>query len=403
MPVEIAPPGLKPIEEFLAGAPIFLQPWWLEAVAPGAWGYAVVQRGETIAAVMPWVRQRAPLGRIRLGRPILTQVLGPWFRKSSAKYANLLAEQNELMDELIAALPAFGVFQQQFHYSIENWLPFYWHGFKQTTRYTYVLEDLSNLDSIWQGMDTKTRGQIRKAERLVRVVDDLGLEKFLAIDQLTFRRQGKDLPFELPLLRRLDEACQAHNARKILFAVDDQNRIHAAVYLVWTKTWTYFLMGGSDPILRSSGAYSLLVWEAIKFASTVSQAFDCAGSMLEQVECFLRGFGFRQKPYFAVTCDRRGSLERNAVMLSAVLARFGERVRRWTWNPPWERSLPSDAMNGRRTVPAPSAPSKPDSKGIHYTQTQPAPAGCMADVTGCDRPCCPLHPSRRSGAPVARA
>lgn len=59
--------------------------------------------------------------------------------------------------------------------------------------------------------------------------------------------------------------------------------------------------------LRNSGATSLLMWEAIKFASTVSKKFDLEGSMLEPVERFFRGFGTVQKPYFTIskTFDKR--------------------------------------------------------------------------------------------------
>jgi hypothetical protein len=60
-------------------------------------------------------------------------------------------------------------------------------------------------------------------------------------------------------------------------------------------------MGGSDPELRNSGANSLCMWEAIKFASTVTKAFDFEGSMIESVERFFRAFGARQVPYFQIS------------------------------------------------------------------------------------------------------
>lgn len=60
-------------------------------------------------------------------------------------------------------------------------------------------------------------------------------------------------------------------------------------------------MGGSDPDLRNSGANSLCMWEAIKFASTATKAFDFEGSMIEPVERFFRAFGARQKPYFQIS------------------------------------------------------------------------------------------------------
>src|SRR5919106_2186938 len=62
-----------------------------------------------------------------------------------------------------------------------------------------------------------------------------------------------------------------------------------------------YLMGGSDPRLRTSGAMSLLMWEAIKFAGQVARRFDFEGSMLQPVERFFRAFGARQVPYARLT------------------------------------------------------------------------------------------------------
>ena len=36
---------------------------------------------------------------------------------------------------------------QNFHYGITDWLPFYWEGYRQTTRYTYMLKDIRNTKS----------------------------------------------------------------------------------------------------------------------------------------------------------------------------------------------------------------------------------------------------------------
>src|SRR5689334_24058521 len=45
-------------------------------------------------------------------------------------------------------LSRYKLFFQAFHPSSSNWLPFYWSGFRQTTRYTYVIEDLTDLNRV---------------------------------------------------------------------------------------------------------------------------------------------------------------------------------------------------------------------------------------------------------------
>ena len=75
----------------------------------------------------------------------------------------------------------------------------------------------------------------------------------------------------------------------------------SAIYIVWDANSAYYLLGGSDPNFRSSGANSLLLWEAIKFASGVTKRFDFEGSMIEPIERYFRGFGATQKPYLSIS------------------------------------------------------------------------------------------------------
>src|SRR6185312_10531968 len=93
-----------------SGEPIFHQPWWLDAVAPGRWDAATVERGGRTLAAMPFV------------------VRGP-------RRLRVLLERK---------LPAVVVFHQNFSTSFMNCLPFIWAGYRAEFRYTYQLRDLSS-------------------------------------------------------------------------------------------------------------------------------------------------------------------------------------------------------------------------------------------------------------------
>jgi len=279
---------------------IFSQPWWLDAVAPGQWGEVTVDKGGQLFARLPYVVKKRR-GFTLLTMPPLTQTLGPWLRPYPGKYVNRLSEEKELMTELIEQLPPFDLFLQNFHYSITNWLPFYWKGFQQTTRYTYVIEDLDDLDQVWANMSERARRGIRKAERLGIVVEESNdIETFLDLNEMTFRRQGKALPYSRDLVRRLNAACVEKGARKLYIAYGQDGKPHTGLFCVYDENAMYYLMQGGDPDLRSSGANYLATWESIKFASRVSKVYDFEGSMIEPVEHFFRSFGARQKPYFQV-------------------------------------------------------------------------------------------------------
>lgn len=283
--------------------PLFSQAWWLDATAgEGAWDVALVEKGNHIVAAMPYVLRKR-YGFTILGQPLLTQTLGPWLRETSGKSATKLAKHKNWLQALITQLPEFSHYAQNWHSTVVNWLPFYWANFHQTTRYTYILDQLGDEKVLWQGLQENIRGDIKKANSRfnLRVREDLTVDDFIVINRKTFTRQKMALPYTENFVYRLDQACVARQARKIFIAEDEQGRRHAGVYIVWDKNSAYYLMGGGDPELRNSGATSLCMWEAIKFAATVTQRFDFEGSMIEPVEKFFRAFGAQQTPYFTVS------------------------------------------------------------------------------------------------------
>ena len=279
---------------------LFQQPWWLEAVAPGSWHEITVKKGEEVLLRFPYVMEKKN-GLASLTMPAITQTLGPWMKELNGKISSQLSLQKELMSELIRKLPYHDSFYQRLHYSITNWLPFYWSGFSQTTRYTYVIEGLSNLDAVWDGMKCNIRNKIRKAEKAgVRVTDTDDIETFLDLNEMTFLRQGLPLPFSRDFVRRLNSACARENARKIFITYGQDGRPQTGLFCVYDGRAMYNLLQGGDPALRASGANAMAMWESIKFASKVTMTYDFEGSMIEPIEEFFRSFGGVQKPYFEI-------------------------------------------------------------------------------------------------------
>lgn len=299
---------------------IFQQPWWLDAMAPQQWHESEIVRDGEIIARMPYVKKQK-YGLTILTTPPLTQNLGPWIKPSEGKYLTQLADQKKLMTELIEQLPHYDYFNCPFHYSLQNWLPFFWQGFSQTTAYTYVLHDLSDLDQVWHGFRENIRREIRRAQKKVTIRTDLDISKFLEINALTYKRQGIPFPYREEVVRRLDFACENQDARRMFFAEDAEGRIHASIYIVWDENSAYYLLGGGDPELRNSGATSWLMWEAIQFAAKVTKKFDFEGSMIEPVEQFFRAFGAKQMPYLRVTgMSRRMKLLNSGKEMLSLLA-----------------------------------------------------------------------------------
>ncbi|NJK84400.1 MAG: GNAT family N-acetyltransferase [Saprospiraceae bacterium] len=183
-----------------------------------------------------------------------------------------------------------------------NWLPFYWRGFQQTTFYTYRLNNLQDLDRVFAGCNRNIKRNIKKAETQLTVLEDLDPATFYALNQKSFDRQQIAMPYSLAQFLKHDAALAAHQARKIWYAVDEAQQIHAVAYLIWDKQSSYYHLSGDDTELRSSGAGILLIWKAIQYTANQLQlhTFDFEGSMIPAIEKIRLQFGAIQVPYFFI-------------------------------------------------------------------------------------------------------
>ena len=279
---------------------IFEQPWWLEAVAPGQWDVATIENdGKTIAR-LPYVKS-THFGCKLLGMPDYTQTLGYWIEDTGAKNARKHARKKDLVIELIEQLPKGYSVDLALDHSCDYLFPFKWKNFRMELLYSYRLEDIHNTDVIWDGLADNIRREIKKAQKILSIEEDHPIEDLITLQNKTFSRQGRPERDDGETLKRLDAVLREKQARKLLCAVDNEARIHAASYFVFDDKCCYYLVGGGDPELRTSGASSLLMWEGIKFASTVSRSFDFEGSMIEPIERFFRAFGGVPTPYWRVS------------------------------------------------------------------------------------------------------
>lgn len=281
--------------------PLFLHDWYLDAVCAdeGEWGVAMAYKNPEVAGVFPYLLKRKGPWRY-IAMPPLARMLGPWLRP---EYRNARHEI-QLIDELIDQLPKpLAAFEQDFHYGADNWLPFHWRGFRQTTRYSYVLH-VDDLDAVYAGFNPDYKNlKIPKAAKQVAVSTEGSPEEFFHLQQLSYARQNMKVPFSYALFQRLDAALAERRQRAIFFTRDrNDGALHSAAYLVWDARSSYYLMAGDDPALRNSGAGILLAWEAMRYTNAVLHlpTFDFLGSMVRPIERVRRQFGAVQRPYFRV-------------------------------------------------------------------------------------------------------
>ena len=281
--------------------PLFLQYDWMEIVAkPEQWDVAVIFSGNEVQAFMPYFKKRKLQFDI-ITIPPLTPYMGPWLHyPEGQKESTRLSFEKKMMEQLIAQLPKTDKFIQYFHPEVTNWLPFFWNGFEQSTRYTYIIDDLSNSDKLYDNLQGNIRREIAKAQKSLTISECDEVETLHSLKTKDFESKGQDVNYSGAYFNRVYEKLKAKDACKAWVASDSTGKAVASLLLVWDDDSAYYLAGAADPDKKNSGAMSLLMWTAILFSSSVTNAFNFEGSMIEPVERFFRSFGAKQTPYFEI-------------------------------------------------------------------------------------------------------
>ena len=296
--------------------PVFSRDWWLDAACGDDWDVLLDEKNGKIHAAMPLY---VPC-RYITSMPHYTQSMGVWFAAGAAdaKYSSLLEQRQAICKSFIEKLKPYKSFLQNFSHDFTDWLPFYWEKYSQTTRYTYILHEIKNIEKILSGMSQQTRRNLKKAEeQSITVRQGVGIDEFLKIQALTFERQKTRNTQSSAVLQRIIEAARERGQGDIFGGYDKDGNLHATAFVVWQNSSAYYIAGGGDPSLRSSGAHTLVLWEAIKYVSQYTDMFDFEGSMIPGVERFFREFGAEQTPYFMISRGKLSLLDRARIKLRA--------------------------------------------------------------------------------------
>lgn len=283
--------------------PIYSKPWWMDAVCgPENWDVWLYEKGGNIMAAMPYYFERRGSYRYITKAP-LTQHNGIIFREDPVRKA---PKEAEFQEKVIKAACFFiqdmglDVYEQQYAPSFRNWSPFFWNNYTCILRYTYVIEDTSDMAQVWENLAPAYRNEILKGQRLTTVSTDIDPDRFYDEHEKVFLKQGRQCPFSRDFWYRFYQAGQDHGTGQMFCAVDEEGNIHSLLFLIWDERYVYHLLGGYMPEFSSSQAYPALVYHGINFAHEKGLSYDFEGSMLPQVQKSFRQFGGVPKPYYRI-------------------------------------------------------------------------------------------------------
>lgn len=284
--------------------PIYAKPWYMDAVCkPENWDVWLYCSGTDVVAAMPYyMEQRNEYKYIT--RPLLTQNNGIIFKyplgAKSVTKAKFEEKVIKAACEFIDGLD-IDVFEEQFHYSFKNWLPFFWDSFTSVTRYTYIISDTKNLNDVWENISSKQRSIIKKGQRnSIYEEGQLDINSFYEEYIKIFHKQGMECPYSYDLWKRVSKACIEHNAGKILYRRTDEGKVACLSFVIWDEKFVYKIMGGPIPEYAHLDAYAAATWDEIALASNLGLAYDFEGSVIKHISKSFREYGGNLKAYFRI-------------------------------------------------------------------------------------------------------
>lgn len=283
--------------------PLFSQYWWMNAVCKeDEWDVFFVGDEKNTIAAMPYYITIRDNKKI-ITKAKLTQNNGIWIKYPSVqKISSKLDYEEKIINKVCDFIESLSLdkYEQQYHYRFTNWLPFFWRYYKEITRYTYVIEDTTNMERVREEYSSKIRNKINNAKKVLKVYEAEDLEKFYFINKLSFDRQGIEIPYSFEFFKNLYEACKERKCSKLLFAEDVEGNIHSVAMIVWDEDSVYYLLNGTDPEFKKYQGNALLIDRSIEIAHELGKKFDFEGSVIKGIEQSFRQYGGIPKPYFRI-------------------------------------------------------------------------------------------------------
>jgi hypothetical protein len=274
---------------------VFEQPWWLDVVAPNAWKEILVEEeGEIIARWPIFIKGN------HIVMPKLTQTLGFWLSEKIIDSDPYFDKRKRITNLFLEQLPRNKSINVRLDHKVDYFLPMHWKHYIINPCISYRINDLTNTKIIYDRFSNIVKKNIRRASNklVIKTIDDIDI--LIMLVEKTFLNQKRKYPISKDLVRNIYRVCKEFNADKLLYAVDKDENVYSGALFIYDKNVCYDLIGGTDPKYSSSGAHTLLLWEGIKFASTVSRSFDFEGSMIEGIEKFFRHFGGTPIVYYQI-------------------------------------------------------------------------------------------------------
>lgn len=290
--------------------PFFANDYWLDVVCPEEWDVFIVKKEDRVVAAMPYHEVHRFGFRFML-QPKFTPYLGPQIDYSGIKNDEYSRRSffRECVEDILKMIESkkFAYQQISMHRSEMDWLPFYWKGYSSTIKYTYVIDDFSDYDSIKKSYHISKRKHLKRTDKFgICACPYLSPEEFYDFHNRYIENRGGHLSYNFSMFNDIYKNISDRGQCKLIGVSGKDGILQSAAFVVWDNNSAYLLMTCTDQEYKSTGASTLVVDEAIRYCLGRTKCFDFEGSMIHNVENSCSKYGSSQKPY--IFLERYSSL-----------------------------------------------------------------------------------------------
>lgn len=278
---------------------IYNYSWYLDSLGV-YYDIIVFFKNEIIAAGIILAKNQLKLN----GNPVLFKYGGILFSNQESSTYKAESERRRIIEALLESkyLKSTKGFNYTFHPKFNDFLPFFFNGYKAEPCYTYTL-DLTegNIDSIVQKYYPRLRSKYKSALKSGYVIDfELSFDDLWNVLEHTFGKQGGKPPFNKNKLESFLEDLKKRNRQQIIGVRNKEGDLMCGAVMYYDNHTAYLPINGiSDNIMP--GANELLITTMIAESFKLGmKKFDFEGSMLKPIESFYRTFGGIKEMYLKI-------------------------------------------------------------------------------------------------------
>ncbi len=294
---------------------LYFAPWWLETINKSKKNASLL----LLLVATPQENVALFVAILEAGQIITAdycQHLGIHYLNADLS----LLQKQEICLSIHNALPKHHFFHLNFSPQISDWLAWYWLGYKQTTRYNYILP-ISKINSTEDFIALISKNSRKRIKRNIR--DGFAYVKGIDVDEalpLIFKNaDDKAYKLNQDIVKVLIKTA-LKNKKGELIGIRNKDGLLAKVsFLVRHQDRVYNIFSGNSRTLGGQQLKMFLLMNYIIELGDEIKFFDFEGSMLESIAKIAQAMGGSQEPYF---CIEKGSRYAFPILWQKVLNRL---------------------------------------------------------------------------------